>query len=112
MRDDQLEKLVVVDAWQTCPCHTILTLRRRNDRYWVNLFVKCPPDITFGDVILSASNADGIFGQEPFWLDRGPRLRFKLKPCDFPRDILTYQLNTSPAITMVDGDDDTFLFLI
>lgn len=111
MRDDQLEKLVVVDAWQSCPCHTILTLRRRNDRHWVNLFVRCPPDINFGDVILSTLNKDGLFSDGLFWLDRGPRLRFKLKPCDFPKDVLTYQLRTSPAVTMADGDDDIFLLL-
>lgn len=97
---------MVVEAWQPCECHVVVTLRFRDWRHWIYLFVHSPLDINFGDIILAKTDANGRCTEELFWLERGPTLKFGLQLDEIPDLLIEKLVSESPSRTIYGGDED------
>lgn len=79
-----MTKLIVVETYTPCRCHTIVTARHPDRRYYLFMFVRSPHNINFGDTILADSTCDERSRVENVYLYRGPGLIYHLILDDFP----------------------------
>jgi hypothetical protein len=107
-RSDTLTKLLVVEAFTPCPCHTAVTVRHPDRPYFIFLYVASPRDIGFGDTILVADPCDDSdYIEADFYLYRGPGLLYHLVVDDFPSELLLKLAEERIDISGQPSDDDT-----
>lgn len=89
-REPEKIKLVVVEAWEPCNCHLMITAREANKKVWHNFFVKQPPHVGFGDILSLSEDYSELI------LERGPYLDYTLKCDPIPDTILTDMMSSTP----------------
>ena len=77
--------LIVVEACNYCRCHTLVRARVQTDESrWFLFFLPVRFGVTFGDRLIFLPG----YGDNPaLFLDRGPKLRYRLDMEPLPTDV-------------------------
>lgn len=104
--------MIVVEVYDYTPKLTAVTLRHCDLCGWSYILVKKTSShtISFGDHVSAKVDSSGL-STGLFWLHRGPLMKFHLFLADFPDDLLSQILATSPATTIYGDNPDIELGL-